>query len=277
MVRNKPIKPFLRWAGSKRQIRSKLSSYWSDDHKRYLEPFLGSGSLYFYINPKKAILGDINFDLIETYEQIKKNLKSVYSILLKMPEGKNEYYKIRSKDKRKLTQEERAARFIYLNRYSFNGLYRTNQNGEFNVPYGGEKTGQLPSRELLELCSGALQTAQLISGDFELVLNQAKSGDFIYLDPPYKIAEKRVFTEYDKSSFREFDIKRLRNWLDKLTEMGIVFLLSYADCEEAEFLKDGYDADEIMVRRNIAGFSKHRRSAGELLVTNVEIVNRKVE
>jgi DNA adenine methylase len=242
-----------------------------------LEPFLGSGSLYFYINPKKAILGDINFDLIETYEQIKKNLKSVYSILLKMPEGKNEYYKIRSKDKRKLTQEERAARFIYLNRYSFNGLYRTNQNGEFNVPYGGEKTGQLPSRELLELCSGALQTAQLISGDFELVLNQAKSGDFIYLDPPYKIAEKRVFTEYDKSSFREFDIKRLRNWLDKLTEMGIVFLLSYADCEEAEFLKDGYDADEIMVRRNIAGFSKHRRSAGELLVTNVEIVNRKVE
>lgn len=269
------VKPFLKWAGSKRQILGALSCYWSDEYNKYLEPFLGSGSLFFYLRPKQAILGDINSDLIDTYNQIKCNVGKVYLELSNMKTGRNEYYRIRSINISTLTPSQRAARFIYLNRFSFNGLYRTNLKGEFNVPFGGEKAGQLPSKQLLEECSKALQKAQLLSGDFELALEKAQAGDFVYLDPPYAVTTRRIFNEYDRSGFNTNDLKRLREWLDKLTERGVVFLLSYAESEEAEFLMKGYPAQEITVRRNIAGFSKHRRTAKEWLASNKELVNER--
>ena len=266
------VTPFLRWAGSKRQILTTLSTHWSIKFKRYLEPFLGSGSLFFYLQPKCAILGDINPELIATYKQVRDNLLEVLLELSTMHKGKNEYYKIRSIDSNSLPPPQRAARFIYLNRYSFNGLYRTNQNGDFNVPYGGEKSGNIPRKESLEACCNALQTAQLISGDFELVLSQARAGDFVYLDPPYNVKAHRVFNEYNPSNFGAHDLQRLRWWLDKLTKIGVEFLVSYAQFEEAEFLMKGYTAKEITVRRNIAGFSGNRRKAGEWLITNKEIL-----
>ncbi len=221
-------KPFLKWAGSKKKILPILSSYWSDKFKRYIEPFLGSGSLYFYVSPKEAILGDINSELMATYEQIKNDVDNVSFELSKLVREKSEYYRIRSLDPKTLTSAQRAARFIYLNRLSFNGLYRTNQKGEFNVPFGGEKGGLLPNQELLHACSSYLQRAKFVSGDFELVLKKAKLGDFVYLDPPYSVKARRIFNEYDRSSFNEEDIKRLKQWLDKLTIQGVVFLLGYA-------------------------------------------------
>jgi DNA adenine methylase len=270
----KPITPFLRWAGSKRQILSELSTSWSDDFNRYLEPFLGSGSLFFYLRPKSAILGDINSELITTYEQVKNNLHEALSELSILSKNKKEYYRIRSLNTSKLTPSQRAARFIYLNRYSFNGLYRTNQKGEFNVPFGGERTGKLPGKELLEACSATLQNAEIIQGDFEQVLCLARTGDFVYLDPPYSVKAQRVFNEYSSKSFGQLDILRLRKWLDKLTELGVTFLLSYAVCEEAEGLMKGFSVNVISVRRNIAGFSGNRRKAGEWLITNKEVVTK---
>jgi DNA adenine methylase len=263
-------RPFLRWAGSKRQLLPILSSHWSDDFERYLEPFLGSGSLFFRLGPQRAVLGDINSDLIATYEQVRDNLGEVLLELSGMRKDKGEYYRIRSIDTSSLPPPRRAARFIYLNRFAFNGLYRTNRKGEFNVPYGGEKTGNVPNREWLAACSRALQAASLIAGDFEVVLSQARVGDFVYLDPPYSVGARRVFNEYDPSSFGAHDLQRLRHWLDRLTEYGVEFLMSYAKCQEAELLMDGYTAKKVMVRRNIAGFSGNRRRAGEWLISNRE-------
>ena len=268
--RPKPVKPFLRWAGSKRQLLPVLSTYWLGSFKRYLEPFLGSGSLFFYLLPNLAILGDINPNLIATYEQVKSNLPDVLSELSTMRKGKEEYYRTRSIDPSSLSPSQHAARFIYLNRFSFNGLYRTNRRGDFNVPYGGGRSGDLPSWELLEACSKALQVAQLVSGDFEVVLRQARAGDFVYLDPPYNVKASRVFNEYGPSSFEACDLERLRRWLDTLTDLGVEFVLSYAKCEEAELLMTGYTPTEITVRRNIAGFSGNRRRAGEWLISNRE-------
>jgi DNA adenine methylase len=274
---NRPtsIKPFLRWAGSKRQLLPVLSSYWSDDFEGYLEPFLGSGSLFFHLHPKRAILGDINSDLIATYEQVKDNLEEVLCELSRMPRDESEYYRVRFMGTSSLTTPQRAARFIYLNHFAFNGLYRTNRRGKFNVPYGGEKSGNFPNRELLAACGRALQGTLLIAGDFEVVLSQARAGDFVYLDPPYSVKARRVFNEYDPSSFGTHDLERLRHWLDKLTKDGVEFLMNYATCAEAELLMDGHTAREVKVRRNIAGFSRSRRIAGEWLISNREALARR--
>lgn len=266
------MKPFLRWAGSKRQLLPVLSTYWSENHERYLEPFVGSACLFFRISPKKAILGDINSNLIAMYDQVKTNLDEVLIEISYLRKSKDEYYRIRSLDSNSLSPAQQAARFIYLNRFSFNGLYRTNRKGQFNVPYGGGKSGILPNREMLEACKSALQSARLFTGDFEIVLKQAKPGDFVYMDPPYKVAERRVFNEYDSAHFSTQDLYRLRDWLRKLTQLGVEFLLSYAMSEEATILRKGFSAIEVDVKRNIAGFTNNRRRAGEWLISNKDLL-----
>jgi DNA adenine methylase len=268
-----PIIPFLRWAGSKRQILKTLAEYWSIDYRRYIEPFAGSASLFFYIGPSSAILGDINSELILTYGQVRDNLDEVLAALSRMRQGRDEYYRIRSLDYHTLSSSQRAARFIYLNRFAFNGLYRTNQKGQFNVPYGGKKTGKLPGRDQLKPCSTALSIASLVEGDFEVCLSHVRTGDFVYLDPPYKVEERRVFSEYDPTTFQMNDLIRLREWLDRLSGSGATFLLSYAQCEEAKLLMDGYHAKPVKVRRNIAGFSGSRKISGEWLISNKEIAS----
>lgn len=265
-------KPFLRWAGSKKQLLPILSKYWTGNHHKYIEPFAGSACLFFNIKPKNAILGDINKDLIETYQQVKESPVKVIDSLKNFRKGKDEYYRVREMNPHTLTSSERAARFIYLNRYCFNGLYRTNRNGEFNVPYGGERTGSLPSDEYLTACSQLLRNVELIPNDFEETLSRAKPGDFIYMDPPYRVNSHRVFNEYDALTFTQEDLKRLWSWLMKLTDKGIEFLLSYADSEEANYLQGGFQAENVLVKRNIAGFSYNRRATYEVLISNKKTV-----
>lgn len=271
-----PTKPFLRWAGSKKQLLPIISKYWTSKHQRYIEPFAGSASLFFYLQPRNAILGDINTELIFTYEQVKNNLSNVVSELGKFKKGKEEYYHLRTVDPNILDPAKRAARFIYLNRFCYNGLYRTNRKGQFNVPYGGEKVVNVTNYEILLACSKALQGAILVSGDFEKVLRDAKESDFVYLDPPYRVKSQRVFNEYDASTFSLNDLKRLRIWLDKLTERGIDFLMSYADCDEAELLKKGHLVQFVSVKRNIAGFANKRRKATEVIISNKSLPINKI-
>lgn len=267
-------RPFLRWAGSKKQIVPIIYTYWRDHHKRYFEPFAGSASLFFCIQPKTAILSDINSELIETYKQIKKNVAEVLARLRKLKIGKQEYYRIRELKLQQLDPAMRAARFIYLNRFCFNGLYRTNRKGEFNVPYGGEKSGGIPTQESLYKCHLALQNASLIKGDFEKVLDMTEYGDFVYLDPPYSNKKIRIFHEYDASIFNWNDLDRLRTWQKEMTIRGVEFLVSYADCEEARILQNGYKIEKVEVKRNIAGFAKHRRVVTELLINNRHLLNK---
>lgn len=260
--------PFLRWAGSKRRLVPLLSSYWKPHYNRYLEPFAGSACLFFSLNASKAILGDLNGELISTYLEVKYRVDPLLDQLSKLHRNRREYKKLRSLKPSAMNSCARAARFIYLNRYCFNGLYRTNLRGEFNVPYGGEKSGSLPSVDHLRECSKRLMKTRLVAGDFERVLVHARKGDFVYMDPPFAVRARRVFNEYHPDSFGDDDINRLRMWMEKLDAKGISFLVSYAESAEADLLANGFTRRRVSVRRNIAGFAADRADSYEILISN---------
>src|SRR5579863_3700940 len=175
--------PFLRWAGSKRRLLPTLQTFWTKKHKRYIEPFAGSACLFFAIKPAKAILGDLNPELIATYIEVKYRIAAVLKELKRLKaDDKDEYLRLRKLDTSTMTPPARAARFIYLNRYCFNGIYRTNLAGQFNVPFSGVRCGAVPDDEVFERCSNRLRHARFINGDFERVLEQAERGDLVYMD-----------------------------------------------------------------------------------------------
>jgi DNA adenine methylase len=266
----KDCPPFLRWAGSKRRLLPKLRTFWTSRHERYVEPFAGSACLFFALGPKKAILGDLNPELISTYIEVKYRLDAVLKELATLPPwNKREYLRLRSLDTSLLEPHERAARFIYLNRFCFNGIYRTNLAGQFNVPYSGDRCGAVPQDEVFQECAKHLRRATFVRGDFEKVLKHVEKGDLVYMDPPYAVRARRVFREYDPSTFTQEDITRLRTWMERLDTAGIDFVVSYAESEEADILKKGFSYETVAVRRNIAGFAAHRAMTNELVITNI--------
>lgn len=262
------VQPFLRWAGSKRQLIPVLSEFWNDGYDRYVEPFVGSACLFFSLAPKKALLSDINEELITTYRQISTNIDAVLKELGILNKSKEDYYRIRALKPEKLSQNKRAARFIYLNRYCFNGLYRTNSKGEFNVPYCGDERGLIPSENVFKACSKLLGNAELFANGYEETLKKVKKGDFVYMDPPFSVRAKEIFNEYDKSKFGMNDIIRLRDWMIKLDKKGVSFLVSYAESEEANLLEKGFQRRTVSVRRSIAGFTSNRRVVNEVIIYN---------
>jgi len=262
--------PFLRWAGSKRRLLPVLQTFWTKNHKRYIEPFAGSACLFFAIKPPRAVLGDINPELIATYLEVKYRLDAVLKQLKTLrPDNKEEYLRLRALDTSTLKPSVRAARFIYLNKFCFNGIYRTNLLGQFNVPYSGSRCGDLPADAIFEKCSNRLRTARFIKGDFENVLKHAQKGDLVYMDPPFAVRARRVFSEYDPSTFTSEDIARLRNWMERLNAERINFVVSYAESDEADVLRKNFSYETVSVRRNIAGFSAHRALSNELLISNI--------
>ena len=262
--------PFLRWAGSKRRLLPVLQTFWTKKHKRYVEPFAGSACLFFAIKPPKAILGDLNPQLIATYIEVKYRIAAVLKELKALrPEAKSEYLRLREIDIAKMTPPARAARFIYLNRYCFNGIYRTNLAGKFNVPYSGVRCGSVPPDEVFEKCSNRLRSARFINGDFEKVLEQAEKGDLVYMDPPFAVRARRVFRQYDPSTFTHEDIQRLRSWMERLNAKRINFVVSYAESDEADVLKKNFSYETVAVRRHIAGFVAHRAMTNEILISNI--------
>lgn len=262
--------PFLRWAGSKRKLVPELRRYWPSDGSRYVEPFVGSACLFFALAPSNALLGDINRELIDTYLEVKHRPERLANALSPMRRSKRAYLTLRETEAATLDATARAARFVYLNRYCFNGLYRTNQHGKFNVPYGATGTGSLPSSEQLLRCSRALKGARLKRCDFDRLLGEVGTGDFVYLDPPFRVSERRVFNEYQAEAFSNRDVRRLRQTVERLDRSGARFLLSYADCEEARYLQRGFLARRVSVRRNIAGFVGKRTVSEEVLISNFE-------
>ena len=241
-------KSFLKWAGSKKKLLPEL---------------------FFTLQPKSAILSDINTELINTYEVVRSNPIGLFDVISAYPKDKDFYYNLRSANLSALTNLEKAARFIYLNKLCFNGLYRTNLKGEFNVPYSNSPTSNFPTKEELLLCSKALEKTLLVNNDFEFVIKQnCQKGDFVYLDPPYAIANSKIFHQYDPHTFGLEDIKRLKDLLTELSKKNIDFLLSYAYCEEIISLFKEWNIRTVKTQRNIAGFSKNRKKAVELLISN---------
>jgi DNA adenine methylase len=262
------MRPFLRWAGSKRQILETLAAQWDPTHRRYLEPFAGSAALFFHLAPVAAVLGDLNEELVNALTVVRDDLASFLELLRSWSPTKAEYCRIRDVRPHPEARIERAARFVFLNRLCFNGLYRTNRNGKFNVPYGGTKAGRMPTDSEFVEASRILRDAVLLSGDFERTLSYAEADDFVYMDPPYSVTEVRTFQEYGPRDFTEFDVKRLRSCLEDLDRRGVTFLVSYAESAAGRALASGFEHRLVTVRRNIAGFAGARRLTNELLIAN---------
>src|ERR1051326_1076236 len=264
------MQSFLRWAGSKRLLLNELANYWPGRDAAYFEPFAGSACLFFHLEPHRAVISDLNTELIGTYQQMQRDVERVIECFRRLVKGERAYYSIRKQNPRQLQPAEAAARFIYLNRYCFNGLFRTNLDGNFNVPYGPPKRplGVVEFEQRLRNAARLLKRARCVAADFESIIDRVGPGDFVYLDPPYAVTHARVFAEYLPTSFAPSDLPRLSNVLDRIDTAGAIFLLSYADSPEAPQLSKRWRGRRVASRRNISGFVGARRVASEMLVSN---------
>lgn len=261
--------PIMRWAGSKRKLLPQLRPFTQGIRGKYIEPFVGSAALYFDIAPARAVLGDINHELVVTYHTIVRKPREVFDTATAYQRSKSQYLELRSASPCELGDVERAARFLYLNRYCFNGLYRTNQLGEFNVPYAPSKSGSLPDWRTFARAAKQLGKATIVEQDFESLLRRhVRDGDFVYLDPPYAVANRRIFRQYGPQTFGFEDLERLADCLFALDALGARFLVSYAYCSEAKAVFRHWRQRKVFTQRNIAGFVTSRRTAAELLVSN---------
>lgn len=263
--------PVLRWAGSKRKLLPVLMANAPCHYRRYIEPFAGSACLFFALKPDQAVLGDINAELLTTYRTLQAHPRRVSHGLRTLPRTKRAYYRLRALNPAVLSDVDRAARFIYLNRYCFNGVYRINRHGMFNVPRG-VRTGALPSDRDIYRCAIALRRAKLRHGDFANSLRDAGSGDFVYLDPPYTSTSRTTYGEYGYDCFSNDDLPRLVGRLVEIDQAGAQFLLSYAPTRALlGLLPPHWKVRNITVRRHIAGFARSRKIVREFLISNVSL------
>lgn len=268
-ARQTGCRPLLRWAGSKLKLLPVLAQFWRAEHSRYIEPFAGSACLYFHLGPKSAILGDNNSELIELYEVVREQPTAVADHLGSIQRDAATYYAWRAKNPAALDRLTRAVRFLYLNRHCFNGIFRTNGAGQFNVPFGS-KLGEPLSEAEIRACAQRLVGAELVAGDFEETISRARPGDFVYMDPPFAMATKRYRGEYGSAAFGCDDIHRLSNALFALDALGAYFVVSYGDCVESRMLANDWTHRRVRVRRNVAGFASQRKSAYELIIHNLD-------
>ncbi|SFV32905.1 DNA adenine methylase [Hyphomicrobium facile] len=261
----------LRWAGSKNKSLGALSRFWSNG-QTYVEPFCGSAALFFHLKPHRAYLSDLNSDLINTFERVRDHPESLWNDLSALPNDPSTYYALREQfNSRKLSEYQSAKIFLYLNRRCFNGLWRTNKRGQFNVPYGGEKTGSLPSLEHFKRASAQLSLASMKVKDFRVALSRKWSPrHFIYVDPPYLSARKRIFVDYNASIFRERDFDDLIDLLSIADKGGAKFVLTYKDTSKLRKACLQWNKHRISVTRNVGGFASSRKVDKEMIVTNVE-------
>lgn len=267
------MKSLLRWAGSKRQLLGNLKEYWgATSSRRYVEPFAGSAALFFEIAPARAVINDVNAELIGFYRGIKRSPDLVYELASSMIVDETTYYEVRRNYANETDPVRRSASFYYLNRYCFNGIYRTNTAGHFNVPFAKERAGKFPAWEDVASAVRQLRKASTSNRDFEsLIKSEVGEQDFIYLDPPYAVENRRVFTQYNATTFGLNDLERLQSTLDLIDSRGAKFVLSYAFCKEALSYFSRWNHRRVQCQRNVAGFAKHRRKAMELMITNINL------
>jgi DNA adenine methylase len=265
---NRIVLPFLRWPGGKRWISDKIASALRANLKsRYIEPFLGGGAVFFRLLPTKAILADVNEDLIATFRAVKRSPRSVKAALERCAISQVEYNRVR--DSKPRTDVNRAARMIYLNRTAFGGIYRLNQDGKFNVPFGGgdRTTAAILGSTLLEEASSALKSAKLLAGDFERVVAEAGEGDVVYCDPAYTVAHNNNgFIRYNERNFAWADQQRLSGAVHAAKRRGAFVIVSNADHPEIRKLYSRSRIDLVERFSAICPSPGHRRTIGELLI-----------
>ena len=261
-------RPFLRWAGSKQALLPKLIEVIPPEFGTYYEPFLGSGALFFHLQPKAAVLSDASSELINTWTAIRDNIDDVLKYLGPLKPNKDLFYRIR--ENRSSDDVIRAGEFIYLNKTCWNGLYRVNGSGKFNVPYGAPKTEFIFDEINLKACSAALggATISLQTGDFAESVEGAGEGDFVYFDPPYVTTHNNNgFRDWNEKLFRWEDQVRLAEKAAKLKARGVKIVVSNANHKDVVSLYPDFEKIEFQRSSTLSSSAKFRGAVGEVLLT----------
>ena len=273
------VPTFVKWAGGKKQLLGQFEKFFPKKIERYFDPFVGGGAVAFYLlkthlEIKKIYLSDINEELIITYNALKNNIEELISLLkeYKSKHNKEFYYQIRAEDVKKLSKVQIAARFIYLNKTCFNGLYRVNSKGGFNVPMGSYKNPAVCSEDELREISKLLQKDDVAVKQFYDSVKEAKSGDFVYFDPPYyPLNEKSSFTTYTKDNFLEKEQEHLAKTFKELDKRGCKVMLSNSDTNFIKSLYKEYTINLVSARRMINCDATKRGIINEVVVTNYPV------
>lgn len=284
MSNNPIVRPFLKWAGGKRQLLPELLKYVPKNKfskSTYYEPFIGGGALFFEIQPKKAVINDSNCELINCYQVIKEFLDELIENLRKYQENNTEeyYYKIRDMDRstkryESLSSVEKAARIIFLNKTCYNGLFRVNSQGQFNVPFGKYKNPNILDEAVLKAVSNYFNSNNitLLNMDFEKAVKDARKGDFIYFDPPYDpVSDTSSFTGYDVNGFTKEDQKRLKCLFVDLDKRGCKIMLSNSKTDFILDLYKDYDIQVVQATRMINSNAYKRGTVPEIIVCNYDL------
>lgn len=271
-------KPFVKWAGGKRQIIDELKKYIPDEFNTYYEPFIGGGALLFELAPKKAVINDSNAELMNVYQVLcdDSKFKKMCRVLNNYETNHSEefFYEIRNKDKNKntfnrLSDYTRAARTIYLNKACFNGLYRVNSKNEFNVPFGKKsKVNTYDGNNLITVSNYlTMNDIKILNKDFEEAVSYAKKGDFVYFDPPYD-SDNNIFTSYTEEGFGKEEQRRLAKVFKELDQKGVYVMLSNHNTTLINELYKDYHIHVIEAKRNINSNGKKRGKVEEVIITN---------
>lgn len=267
-MKNLNVAPFVKWAGGKRQLLSKIKERMPEQYNDYYEPFVGGGAVVLELQPENAVINDINKSLINAYMQIANNpdefLDAVNMLDNEMwDDGKEYYYSIREHYNDKLMREEfdieLAALFVFINKHCFNGLYRVNGKGLFNVPYNKSRKASVDKKAIVET-SKYLRSINIINGDFENACRNAQAGDFVFIDSPYAPLKPTSFESYTKEGFDVESHRRLANLFDELSERGCYCMLTNHNTEFINELygNKGYSIDVVSVKRMINSDASNR-------------------
>ena len=266
--------PFLKWAGGKRGLLSQLDEYFPKEFNKYIEPFVGGGSIFFYLLPEKAILIDNNEELINCYEVIQNKIEELISSLKQHRYERKYFYRIRNVDRdseafNQWSSIERASRTIYLNKCCYNGLYRVNSKNEFNVPFGVHKNPNFCDARNLRAVNQILRKVKIHKAGFEACLDFAEEKDFIYFDPPYQpLSETSNFTSYTKEGFAEGAQVHLSEVFKKLDKMGCKIMLSNSYNKLILELYEGFKVMTVNAKRSINSNAAKRGEIKEVLILN---------
>lgn len=270
------IAPVLKWAGGKRQLLDTLIPLVPKDYSVYCEPFVGGGALFFALQPQSACINDVNHELIRVYTVIKNDVDVLIEQLKQFQNNKDQFYEIRSWDRNKdkythLSDIEKAARIIYLNRTCFNGLFRVNASGEFNVPFGNYANPNIVNEPVLRAISFYFNNSEIVFNavDYAEILKNLPDNAFVYLDPPYDpVSVTANFTGYTKDGFSRDEQIKLRKCCDELNERGIKFMLSNS---ATDFICDQYskyNIEIISAKRLVGADASKRGRIQEVIVRN---------
>ncbi|MEN6412719.1 MAG: DNA adenine methylase [Veillonellales bacterium] len=272
------VAPILKWAGGKRQLIHEIEKYIPRKFTTYYEPFVGGAAVLFYTQPPKAVINDVNAELMNLYQVIKNDVDGLIESLKNHKNEAEYFYKIRELDRDKnvysrLTLIDRASRILFLNKTCYNGLFRVNKAGEFNAPFGNYKNPNLVNEITLRAVSNYFNKANIVflNGDFEQAVRGIRKGSFVYLDPPYDpVSNSANFTGYNKGGFNQAEQIRLKKLCDSLQQKGVKFLLSNSDTGFINDLYKSYKIEVIQARRAINSKADSRGEVNEVLVRNFE-------